>query len=163
MKILTQNNAPKDLLMNFSALTEPILKLLEKHWDISVSPKGYDEFMSDYEEWKGMGEDIYDLDDDFQSIGGVFNTSACAPTLPVCLTIPSVAHNANQQSRPPIESLVGALISYGMTISKAQEERFSEGSTKAEYREVNMELLEDKALMRAEIDKLKQEIATLKA
>jgi len=160
---LTQDIATKEQLMDFSAIMEPVLSLLEKHWNISVSPKGYKEFTKDYEEGDGMAEPQHDLHDDFQSLGGILNTSACQPGFPGLIDMPSVAYNDKEQGRSPFQSLASALFNYGQAIGTAQEQRFNDGSSKVELRERNMELMEDKSAMRATIAELEEKLAAVES
>lgn len=159
MDTLTQNNVPEEVLMNFTELTKPILSLIKKHWDFKVSPKGYKEFIENYEEGNGMGEDQYDLHDDFKALGGVFNTSASTPALPGWIDMPTVAYNHKEQGRPPMQTLIGALINYGITMGQAQEKRFSGGQSKEELLNKLLELYDDKSKLRNEIKELKEQLA----
>ena len=163
METKTQDTATKNELMDFSAIMESVLALIEKHWNVKVSPKGYKKFLEDYEEYKGMGEDQYDLHQEFQDLGGIYNASASTPGLPGRIDLPTVAHDDKQQGRSPWQTLAGALFGYGQAIGAAQERRFADGGpTNQELRMTLLELYEDRTAMREEIKQLKTELASLK-
>ena len=52
MKELTQED--KDI-NNFEKIVNSLEKYIRKHWDVKeLKPKGYDKFVEDYEDFKGM-------------------------------------------------------------------------------------------------------------
>ena len=58
----TIKDATLEEISDFSKIASPLVKFIRDNWSTDVKPKGYDEFMDDYEEYKGQGEDQYELD-----------------------------------------------------------------------------------------------------
>lgn len=108
-------------LNNFSKISDSIRDMISKYWEGDLAPKGYEEFTADYEDYDGMGEEEYDLEFD-----GLTSETAGTPSIEDLLNLPSVAYSDIGQGRKPIETLIGAVLGYGMMIGKARANKHIE-------------------------------------
>jgi hypothetical protein len=117
MKELTQED--KDI-NNFDNIISPLEKHIRKHWDVKdLKPKGYDEFVKDYEDFKGMQElDAEALKKEFK---GYADQSPGSDCFPILISLPHVAYSERYRGRPPLRELIGACIRYGMLIQKERD------------------------------------------
>ncbi len=113
----TVNTATWDEVSDFDNVVQPIIKLLRNNWTVDVAPKNYSEYKETFEGYDDMSDEKYILKFD-----GLLNTSASNYTLPTTLSMPQVAYSDVEQGRDPLETLVGAILSYGMSIGKRQEQ-----------------------------------------
>jgi len=109
----------------FDDLIQPILKLVKDNWDIKAEPKGYQQYRDQYEEYDDMGDEKFYLDFD-----GLLDTSAGASPINDKLSIPNVAYDDTQQGRDPLQTLIGAILSYGIAIGKRQEQTNPDSKSK---------------------------------
>ncbi|CAG7579689.1 MAG: hypothetical protein SLAVMIC_00016 [uncultured marine phage] len=109
-------DATLDEINDFSEIAAPLVKFIRDNWSTDVKPKDYDEFMEDYEEYKGQGEDQYELDFDGLLDGGGYSFP-----FPVKLATPYVAYDDNEQGRDPLQVMVGAILAYGISIGERRE------------------------------------------
>ena len=106
-------------LEDFSGLTKPLLDFIRTNWNVEgIEPKDYQEFMEDYEDGKGMGDEKYELPFD-----GLLDTHHAKPPFPVLMTTPNVAYSANEQGRDPLQTMVGCLVAYGMAVGEARAKK----------------------------------------
>jgi hypothetical protein len=105
----------KDLKhFQFSKEMEAILKYLKKYWNISASPKGYKEYLKDYQDFKG----IEDLDEAglLKSFDGHNDGGTSSFPFPIRVSLPHVAYDDRGQGRGPVETLLGAVLSHGILL-----------------------------------------------
>jgi hypothetical protein len=101
---------------NYSKEIEAILKYLKKTWDIKATPKGYKEFRKNYNDFQGMEElDEKALQKRFKGHG---DGSVCTPGFVVRISLPHVVYDNNCQGRPPLETLLGAVLAHGMILGE---------------------------------------------
>jgi hypothetical protein len=159
-EILTQNNAPKERLMNFASLMEPIMKLLEKHWDITALPKGYQEYLKKAKEDDDIDFEKLSLVDEFLELGGVLNVHSATYSLPDKLSLHNVAYDDNEQNRPPLQTLLSSLVAYGLIIGHAQEKRFNQIGPSTQKILNLMDIMEEEMKeTKEENEKLKAQLA----
>jgi len=155
-------------LDDFQSISSAIMEWFESHWDIQVSPKQYEEFMEDYHEFKGIGEDKYDLSDDFNTF---FDATSSKFSLPTACGLPNAAYSANEQGRSFFETMLGSVLGYGLLIG---EERAVKGRVFGDFKKTlqgnalvlaiekmdlekkNKELEKEAILMKEEIKLLNQ-------
>lgn len=99
---------------NFSEIVGWIMKFMLSQWNIEAKPKGYDEFLKDYMDFDGMEE----LDEKAlcKLFEGFDNAGAGHFSLPIWTSLPHTAYGDKCQGRPPLETLIGAILNYGMMI-----------------------------------------------
>lgn len=98
--------------LRFDKILEPLIEHIEKTWDINVKPKGWDEFLADYEDYDGLPveDSVTDM------FNGLNDGSAGAGSFPERVSLPHVAYGNTNQGRSPLEELLGATLGYGMMI-----------------------------------------------
>lgn len=124
-KIKTVDEASWKEVSYFDDLIQPILKLVKDNWDIKAAPKGYQEYRDQYEEYDDMSDEKFYLDFD-----GLLDTSASGSPINDKLSMPQVAYDDTQQGRDPLQTLIGAVLSYGIAIGKRQEQTNPNSKTK---------------------------------
>ena len=105
----------KDLKsFQFSKEMDAILKYLKKHWRISASPKGYKEYLKDYQDFKG----IENLDEAglLKSFDGHGDGGTSSFPFPIRVSLPHVAYDDRGQGRGTVETLLGAVLAHGIFI-----------------------------------------------
>lgn len=108
-------NSPNDFF--FDKEVEAILKYLKETWDISAAPKGYAEFMKDYQDHQGIEE----LDEEaiIKSFEGACDTTALSLHLAVMLTKEHTGYDdRNQVKGGPLEVLISSLLTHGAIIGQ---------------------------------------------
>lgn len=107
-------DASKEEIENFEELSDQLITFIEKYWDVKTKPKGYDEFVKDYEGYDGIDE--LDVDKISGEFGGFDDSTSCTSSFPIKLTLPHVAYGDKKQGREPFKTLVGIILSYGIAI-----------------------------------------------
>lgn len=107
-------------LRNFPALMEPIMEYIRETWEGNLLPKGYEEYLEDYEEYKGMG--TRNERKAKNAFNGVSDDGVSYP-FPVRISKPHVAYDDREQGRDPLETLVGAIFAYGLIIGDARTKK----------------------------------------
>lgn len=103
---------------DYDAAVNNTIKELKTEFDPKIldnlKPKGYDEFLKDYDDYEGMEElDCNALEEEFEGI----DASECrSHSLPVRLSLPHVAYDDTNQGRNPLRVLVGTIYSQGLGI-----------------------------------------------
>ena len=116
-------NCTEDELSRFDLIMKPIMKLVDKYWDASAEPKGYKEFVENYEDYEGIGEPEYKLEWD-----GFDSSTATNSSFEDRMSLPSIAYDDKGQGRKPLEMLIGNVLGYGMLIGSQREK--AKGKTK---------------------------------
>jgi hypothetical protein len=131
-------NATIEDLDNFEGLTNPIVRFLRENWNVKeLGPQGYNEYRKTYEGGDDMGEMIPEF-------SGFLDNSASKPTLPVMLSMPQVAYSDVEQGYTPLETLVGALVGYGLAVGE-QRSKLNEAELEKKIRnQIKLEQLEEK-------------------
>lgn len=100
-------------LESHSQSCEVICDFLEKYWLglKSIKPKGYDELKKDYTDYDGIDEwdnnERGKQEDDFKGFdNGDFNIVRA-------LSAPHVVYDDLSQGRPPLRTLISAILAYG--------------------------------------------------
>ena len=121
MKELTKED--KDI-NNFEKIVNSLEKYIRKHWTVKeLKPKGYDGFVEDYEDFKGMEElDAEKLKKEFK---GYADQSPGSDCFPIMTSLPHIAYSDKGQGRSPLHELIGACVHHGMLIQK-ERDRLSE-------------------------------------
>ena len=101
----------KEKDLDFDKLLSPIIEYIEKTWDIKVAPKGWDEFVEDYEDFKGMPVNKEKIESTFK---GMSDSSAGSFPFPIRTSLENVAYGDNCQGRTPLRELLGAILGYGI-------------------------------------------------
>jgi len=110
-----------DQLDNFSPIAQSITDYVRKHWDCNVKPKGYKEFIEDYEDFDGMEETDFDgLKNDFK---GFNDATAATPSFPIKITLANTAYNDINQGRDTLDTLLGAVLGHGMMVGAERGRR----------------------------------------
>ena len=113
--------ASNDQLDNFSFISETIVNFVKKHWDCVVKPKGYDEFIENYEDFDGMEElDGEALKEDFK---GFNDATSGSMSFPIKIALPHTAYDDKCQGRDSIETLLGAVLGHGMMVGDERRKR----------------------------------------
>jgi len=115
------NKASKNDISDFEELATDIVEFLNKHWDIEVKPKKYDKYLETFEEFEDMDE-ISKYEKDFKGFGPGGDTLS----LPETLSLPNTAYSDVHQGITNLETLVGAILTYGMQIGNRRQEISSE-------------------------------------
>ena len=103
-----------------------LTQFLKKHWDISAQPKGYTEFLKNYEDFKGMTNALEEkMTTEFTGHDG---SGSISFPFPVKVSLPHVAYEATNQSTSPLENLIDSVMSYGMLLGM----RLADTSTNTE-------------------------------
>jgi hypothetical protein len=106
--------------VHFDAQAKALVEHILKHWNVSVKPKGYDNFLETYEDYEGMDNIDEDaLQAEFNGHDSGF--SVCGLPFPVALTKEHVAYDDTNQGRNPLECLVGAIYGYGLQFGQVIE------------------------------------------
>ena len=98
--------------LRFDKILEPIMEHIKKTWDIDVKPKGWDEFLEDYEDYDGLPIE----DEVTEMFNGMDDGSAGVGSFPERVSLPHVAYSKTNQGRSPLEELLGATLGYGMMV-----------------------------------------------
>ena len=117
MKELTRED--KDI-NNFEKIVSSLEKHIKKHWNVKeLKPKGYDAFVKDYTDFKGMDElDMELLQKEFT---GFNDASPGSHSFPIRVSLPHVAYSDKCQCRSPLHELIGSCLHYGMLIQKERD------------------------------------------
>jgi hypothetical protein len=93
---------------------DALIKFIAKNWTglKKIKPKGYDEFIKDYQDFKGQEE--FDAEKACESFKGFNDETASSFSFPLKIALPYVAYDDICQGRDPFRTLVGSLIGYGM-------------------------------------------------
>jgi hypothetical protein len=110
---------------NYSEHIEALLEYIKKYWNIRAIPKGYKAFCDDYTDFKGQGEDETALYEEFKGHG---DGGTCSFGFPTRVSLPHVAYDDICQGRNPLNTLIGAVMAYGMIYGQRYEE-VNENST----------------------------------
>lgn len=99
---------------DFGKEVEAILKYLAPGWDIKALPKGYAKYRKGYQDYDGMEE----LDEKalMNSFKGHDDSGTLSPPFPVRVSLPHVTYDDTCQGRPPLETLIGAILGHGMLL-----------------------------------------------
>lgn len=119
-----KNNVKKvtdNELNSFEKIANSLYDYIKLTWDVNVNPKGYKEFMDSYEEGKGYDE--VDNEKIQKEFNGINDTTVCSPPFPFKIEISNVAYDDKEQGRNPLQVLIGAILSYGMTIGEERTKR----------------------------------------
>lgn len=99
-------------LEDFNGVVRPIITFLDKYWDVGAKPKGYDEYLKTYKEFDDMPlENELDFD-------GFCSATAGSFSIETQLAMPYVAYGDTEQGRNPLETLIGAVMSYAIQIGE---------------------------------------------
>jgi len=112
MKNKTIKEASLDELEDFSEIAGHILQLIKTSWDVDVKPKGYDKYLESYEE--------YD-DSEIPKFDGLLDVGPSKPDIADSMSLSNVAYGDTQQGRDPLETMVGAILSYGMDVGTQRQ------------------------------------------
>jgi hypothetical protein len=101
-------------LPDFSKDIDALVKYISQNWTglKKIKPKGYAEFIKDYEDFKGQEE--FDVEKACKSFKGFDDSTASSFSFPLRVALPYVAYDDICQGRDPFRTLVAALIGYGM-------------------------------------------------
>jgi hypothetical protein len=117
MKELTREN--KDI-NNFEKIVNPLEKYIRKHWDVGgLKPKGYDKFVEDYEDYKGM--EALDAEALKKEFTGFADQSPGCDCFPIMTSLPHIAYSDKGQGRSPLHELIAACVHHGMLIQKERD------------------------------------------
>jgi hypothetical protein len=102
----------------YSKEVEALMKYIKEHWDIKATPKGYKAYLEKYADQNA--EDLEELDikkvlDSFEGHGEGGTTSS---PFAISVRIPHVAFRDKEHGHSPIETLIGAVLTYGMLLGK---------------------------------------------
>ena len=106
---------------DYEAQCLALLEHLALHWDgiDDIKPKGYAEFLKDYEDFQGIEEwGINERPKQEAVFNGFDNSTAGGFNFIGSTCLPHVAYDDTNQGRPPIMVLIGACVSYGMAIGE---------------------------------------------
>lgn len=104
---------------NYSDQIKALLDHIKKYWNIRATPKGYKKFCADYTDYKGQGEDETALYEEFKGFG---DGGTCSFGFPTRVSLPHVAYDDICQRRNPLNTLIGAVMAYGMAYGQRYEE-----------------------------------------
>jgi hypothetical protein len=109
--------ATENEINDFERLATDIFDFLNKHWDIEVKPKKYDKYLENFEEFEDM-DNMGKYEKDFKG----FKPACDGLSLPETLSLPNTAYSDVHQSRTPLQTLIGAILSYGLKIGNRRKE-----------------------------------------
>ena len=113
--------------LDYSKILESLVEHVEKTWDIKATPKGWKEFLADYEDYDGLPVEE-EVMDEFK---GFDDSSAGVGSFPERISLPHVAYSETNQGRSPLHELLGATLAYGMMVGmKRMGLKNEEGITK---------------------------------
>jgi hypothetical protein len=104
-----------DQLKDFTNIVEPLVDYIKETWEGSILPKGYKEFINNYEEYKGMNDVNIDC------FTGFVNDTATSYSFPVATSIPHIAYDDREQGRDPLQMLISSCVSYGMQVQERRQ------------------------------------------
>jgi hypothetical protein len=93
-----------------------LIEHLVLYWDglEKIQPKGYDDFIKDYEDFQGMDEWEAHAKPKQEAIFNGFNDASAGSFNFIAKTsLPHVAYDDLGQARSPLQTLIGACVSYG--------------------------------------------------
>lgn len=106
--------------IRFDQHSKAILDWIKKYWTIKAEPNGYAEARKNYKDYDGMDDiDEKALTEEFKghSDGGVVSHN-----FPMRVSLPHVLYDDCGQGRKPLETLVGAILGYGMLLGERMAE-----------------------------------------
>lgn len=119
--------------LNFDRDCKALLEYIQKNWDVTAEPKGFKEFLklSD-DERPAIVEEESTLLKDFKGHDGCGTVSF---TFPTKISKEMTAFEKEDQGRQPLETLIGAILGYGMLLGKqwGMFEGLKEGHNKANH------------------------------
>ena len=101
---------------DFEAHCLALCEHLTQHWDgiDTLKPKGYDEFLVDYEDFQGIEEFAEKTRPGQEAVFNGFDSSSAGGfNFVTNVSLPHVAYDDTNQGRPPLMVLIGACVSYG--------------------------------------------------
>ncbi len=114
MKNKTIKEATQDELGDFEELMAPVIKCIRENWNVKdLKPNGYDKYLEKYSEYDISEQPEFD---------GLLDVTPHSPCFPGKISLSSVAYGDTQEGRDPLEELVGALVSYGLSVGRRYEQ-----------------------------------------
>jgi len=104
------NEGTKEELANFGDIVDPIVEYIKDTWEGDFKPKGYKEFIDNYQDYEGMNTVNID------NYKGFLDGTATSYSFPVATSLPHIAYDDLEQGRDPLQMLISSCISYGMNI-----------------------------------------------
>lgn len=101
-------------------IMKDLMDFILKTWSVQAEPLGYQEFMKDYQEFKGIGEDKYDISELFE---GFMDTHKMAQPICYSTNLPNVGYSDRNHGRRPMETLFSCLIQYGVALGRERVRR----------------------------------------
>ena len=116
--------------LNFSRDCKALLDYIKKTWNVKAEPKGYKEFMKKEDRTTEIDEAAL-----LKEFDGHDGSGTLSYSFPGQISLEMAAFDQYDQGRSPLETLVGAILGYGMLLGKqwGESEGMKEGNKKAEH------------------------------
>ena len=105
---------------DYSQHVDALIENIKKSWNVSARPKGYNEFIKDYKDFKGQEE--LDETEMLKEFDGCDDSGARSFPFPIRISTPHVAYDDICQGRKPLETLIGAIFGYGIAYGQRYEQ-----------------------------------------
>lgn len=113
--------------LDYSRHADILVNWIKKHWDIGEpAPKGYAEYMEDYEEFNGMEE--LDEKQIMKEFKGLDDSGAGNFSFPMSMSLPHIAYDDRGQGRNPLRMLVSCIFTYGIRYGQKLEAVYENSS-----------------------------------
>jgi hypothetical protein len=116
--------------IRFYQHSQALLEWIEKYWDVKAEPKGYAAARKNYKDYDGMDDiDEKAISKEFKGHG---DGGTVSYNFPVRVSLPHVLYDDCGQGHKPLESLIGAILGYGMLLGERMAE--VDETSEANYR-----------------------------
>lgn len=114
------NRCKIEELSNFETLMKPMVDWINKTWKCAdLKPKGWDDFIKDYEDYQGMEGLDEQIRKDYE---GLWDETATTSAFPIMTSLPHVAYSDINQDSTPLHQLMGACVRFGMLVQERRDE-----------------------------------------
>ena len=99
--------------LRFEDVVSPLVKWIRKKWNWKgLKPKNYKKYLANYQDYQDM-EDL-----EIKDFEGALNNNVMSLTFPEQTSICHVAYDDTNQGRDPLNVLISASVTYGMSVHR---------------------------------------------